>query len=312
MINIQITISVITCIYNMEKYLQEAIESVLNQTFPHWELLLIDDGSTDGSTSLAKHYAADHPDRIVYADHDGHVNKGLSASRNLGLKIARGELVTFLDADDVWQPNYLEAQFDLMQQKQVPIICEATEYWYNWNDSQKENQVIYIGTEQDKLYFPPQLMLTLYPLGTGAAPCMCGIILRQELLTQHGGFEEAFKGMYEDQAMLSKLYLNEPIYISSTCNNRYRQRSDSLVNSSHGAVYHLVRKQYLQWLKQYLQNRQLKYKEVEKLLQRATRPYRPSPLLFIMRKIPNGLKLFLKRHIPTQFRRFRKYRPKAK
>ena len=312
MSNIRINISVITCIFNVEKYLQEAIESVLSQTYPHWELLLIDDGSTDGSTSLAKHYAAAHPGRIVYAEHGGHVNKGLSASRNLGLGIARGALVTFLDADDVWLPHYLEAQFNLMQQQQVGVICEATEYWYNWNDPQKENQVVNIGTAQDRLYFPPQLMLNLYPLGTGAAPCMCGIILRKELLTRHGGFEEDFRGMYEDQVMLSKLYLNEPIYIASTYHNRYRQRSDSLVNSSHGAAYHLVRKQYLQWLQQYLQNSQLRYKEVEKLLQHALRPYRPSPLRVLLQKLPDDWKQFLKKYTPVQVSRFRRYSSKTK
>jgi len=312
MSNTRIHISVITCIYNVEKYLAEAVESVLSQTYPHWELLLIDDGSTDGSTSLAKHYAAAHPDRVVYADHDGHVNKGLSASRNLGLKIARGEMVTFLDADDVWLPDYLEAQIHLLQQQQVGVICEATEYWYSWNDPHKENQVVYIGTEQDRLYLPPQLMLHLYPLGTGAAPCMCGIILKKELLIKHGGFEETFRGMYEDQVMLSKLYLNEPIYIASTCRNRYRQRSDSLVNSSHGAAYHQVRKQYLHWLKLYLQNRQLRYKEVENLLQNALRPYRPSPLRYLLRKLPDGWKRFLKKHTPLQFIRFRRYSSKTK
>lgn len=285
------------CIYNVERYLREAIDSVLHQTFTNWELLLIDDGSADGSTQIAKQYAAAHSTRIRFSEHQEHVNKGLSASRNLGLSIARGELVAFLDADDVWLPNYLEVQVSLLRQKNVPVICEATEYWHNWNAPEKENQVVYIGAAQDKLYHPPQLMLELYPLGKGAAPCMCGIILERELLRRLGGFEDSFRGMYEDQVFLSKLYLNVPVYISSNHHNLYRQRADSLVGASqHTTAYHVVRKQYLGWLKKYLRQHPQKYKEVDLLLQQAWRQYNVSPLRFIARLVPGRLKRFLKKH----------------
>ena len=75
-------VSIIMCIYNVEKYLREAIDSVLHQTFTNWELLLIDDGSADDSTQIARQYAAAHPIRIRFSEHQEHVNKGLSASRN--------------------------------------------------------------------------------------------------------------------------------------------------------------------------------------------------------------------------------------
>jgi glycosyltransferase involved in cell wall biosynthesis len=294
-------ISIIMCIYNVEKYLEEAINSVLHQTFPNWELLLIDDGSADGSTHIARQYAAEHPSRISYHNHGEHVNKGLSASRNLGLSLARGELIAFLDADDVWLPNYLEVQLSLMRQKDVPVICEATAYWYNWNAPEKENQVVYIGAGQDRLYHPPQLMLELYPLGKGAAPCMCGILLKKELIQKLGGFADAFKGMYEDQVFLSKLYLNAPVYISSNHHNLYRQRADSLVGSSHNTpAYHLVRKQYLRWLTQYLRQHPKKYKEVDRLLQQAKRPYAISPLRLLVRLVPRRLKRMFKKYAPAR------------
>ncbi|WP_461490007.1 glycosyltransferase family 2 protein [Pontibacter sp. HJ8] len=306
-------ISVITCLFNVEKYLQEAIESVLNQSYPHWELLLVDDGSTDASTGIAQRYATSHPDQIIYCQHPGHINKGLSASRNLGLAKASGELITFLDADDVWQPNYLEAQLLLMQEKQVSVICEATEYWYKWDNPQKENQVVYIGTEQDRLYNPPQLMLHLYPLGKGAAPCMCGIILKKELLHKLGGFEDAFRGMYEDQVFLSKLYLSEPIYISSRYNNLYRQRPDSLVGSSQQTgEYHLVRQRYLKWLDQYMQAQHLAHAEVDQLLQKAIKPYQVSFWQRLRRKIRHTLKQSFKKWFPGHLKRIIKYNFKVK
>ncbi|WP_170114185.1 glycosyltransferase family 2 protein [Pontibacter mucosus] len=293
-------VSIIMCIYNVEKYLREAIDSVLHQTFTDWELLLIDDGSADGSTQIARQYAAAHSTKIRFSEHQEHVNKGLSASRNLGLSIARGELVAFLDADDVWLPDYLEIQISLLRQKNVSVICEATAYWYNWNAPEKENQVVYIGAAQDKLYHPPQLMLELYPLGKGAAPCMCGIILERDLLRKLGGFEDSFRGMYEDQVFLSKLYLNAPVYISSNHHNLYRQRSDSLVGSAQNtAAYHVIRKQYLRWLKVYLRQHPQKYKEVDRLLQQAWGTYEVSPLRLLVRLVPGRLKHILKKYAPA-------------
>src|SRR5205807_873118 len=78
---------------NAERFLREAVESVFAQTYPHWELLLVDDGSTDRSGEIARRFAADRPDRVRYLEHPGHENRGMSASRNLGIRSARGELV---------------------------------------------------------------------------------------------------------------------------------------------------------------------------------------------------------------------------
>jgi glycosyltransferase involved in cell wall biosynthesis len=266
-------VSVIIAFLNEEKFLAEAVESVLRQDYENWEILLVDDGSTDGSTSIAKEYVAKFPGKIVYCEHGGHSNRGLSASRNLGIAQAKGELVTFLDADDVWLPAYLSNQVRIMQQQLVVMVCEATEYWFSWNDEQRLNTTIPIGTEQNRLYVPPQLLLNLYPLGVGAAPCVCGVIVQKEVLEKHGGFDEAFTGMYEDQVFLSKFYLNESIYISSSCNNRYRQRTDSLVGSSRKwQEYNQIRGRYLKWLEKYMQDHAICYPSVNNLLQKALQP----------------------------------------
>src|SRR5256885_11136720 len=103
-------VSVVMPFLNLAQYLGEAIESVLAQTYPSWELLLVDDGSTDGASEIARSYAARHPERIRYLEHPGHRNRGMSASRNLGLQQSRGALVAFLDSDDVWLPEKLARQ----------------------------------------------------------------------------------------------------------------------------------------------------------------------------------------------------------
>jgi hypothetical protein len=107
-------VTVITCFLNEERFLAEAVESVLAQTMPAWELLLVDDGSSDGGTALAAEYAARHPDRIRYLEHEGHATRGLAASRELGLGHARGRFVHFLDADDWILPTHLEQLTDAL------------------------------------------------------------------------------------------------------------------------------------------------------------------------------------------------------
>lgn len=97
-------ISVIVPVYNVEKYLNECIESVLKQTYKNFELLLIDDGSSDSSPKICDDYAKqDERVKVVHKQ-----NAGVSAARNTGLDIAKGEYVTFIDSDDFVSEDYLQ------------------------------------------------------------------------------------------------------------------------------------------------------------------------------------------------------------
>src|SRR5690349_4685532 len=106
-------VSVVMIFFNAEQFIEEAILSVVAQAYTCWELLLVDDGSCDGSTALARTYARRYPSRVRYFEHPQHSNRGMSASRNLGIQHASGEYITFLDADDVWFPNTLQRQVDV-------------------------------------------------------------------------------------------------------------------------------------------------------------------------------------------------------
>lgn len=97
-------VSVIIPTFNRSNYLQIAIESVLNQTYPSVELIVVDDGSTDGTRELLQQK---YSDRIIYLWQE---NQGESAARNKGLSIAKGKYVAFLDSDDFWEPFKLELQ----------------------------------------------------------------------------------------------------------------------------------------------------------------------------------------------------------
>lgn len=97
-------ISVIVPVYNVEGYLEECIQSVLDQTYPNWELILVDDGSTDRSGEICDQYR--EKDRRISVRHTA--NLGVSHARNLGLELAGGEWISFLDSDDFFSPHALE------------------------------------------------------------------------------------------------------------------------------------------------------------------------------------------------------------
>ena len=101
-------VSVITIFLNAEKFIHEAIESV----FAQW---LVDDGSTDASAEIARRFANQQSRKVRYLEHVGHKNRGMSASRNLGIRNANGRYSAFLDADDVWLPEKLERQVPIFE-----------------------------------------------------------------------------------------------------------------------------------------------------------------------------------------------------
>ncbi|SIR44407.1 glycosyltransferase family 2 protein [Pontibacter lucknowensis] len=293
-------VSVITAFLNEEKFLGEAIESVLQQDYTHWELILVDDGSTDHSTAIAQTYAARYPGKVFYYDHPGHINRGLSASRNAGIEQARGKLVAFLDADDVWLPCKLSQQVALFQEEQgIAMVAEASFYWYSWEHPEQQDIAIPVGAPQDRAYAPGSLTSYLYPLHTGAAPCPSGLMLTKEAIVRAGGFEESFTKefqLYEDQAFLHKIYLQEKVYISSACQNMYRQRTGSIVEKvKSDGHYHMVRRYFLEWLENYLQESQQEESSTSRLLEKALLPYRYPRRYFAAVTFPSKVKGAIKK-----------------
>ena len=102
-------ISVVIPLYNKEKQIAHTLQSVLNQTFQDFEIVIVDDGSTDGSVAEVEKFS-DSRIRLIHQK-----NAGVSAARNRGIEAAKGDLIAFLDADDVWMPEYLATQYHLSQ-----------------------------------------------------------------------------------------------------------------------------------------------------------------------------------------------------
>lgn len=276
-------VSAVIIFLNAQRFLQEAIESILAQTYVHWELLLVDDGSSDGSTALARRYAERDPGRVRYLEHPGHENRGMSASRNLGLSHARGEYMAFLDADDVWLKEKLERQVAILSTRpEIDMVYGNTQFWYSWTGSPKDlsrDCLRGIGIPPNTVVTPPGLTILCYPLGDAPSPATCSILVRRSTVDVVGGFEAAFRGMFEDQAFLAKIYLTATVFVSGECWDKYRLHPDSCVSvAMKTGQDDAAKRSFLNWLEAYLSEEGVKDAAIWQALRRTLWPYR-HPLL---------------------------------
>lgn len=124
MSSIQVRVSVIIPVYNADKYVAQAIDSVLGQDFSGFEVILVNDGSTDRSGEICRLYEQSDS-RVRYLEQK---NKGVSAARNLGLKYARGEYVFFLDSDDTIDLNFLRSSYQIAQEGGYDLVVLGEPY----------------------------------------------------------------------------------------------------------------------------------------------------------------------------------------
>lgn len=241
-------VSVVLIFLDEERFLAEAVQSVRDQTLVDWELILVDDGSTDRSTQIARGLAAED-DRIRYVDHPGHQNRGMAASRNLGVAHSTAPYLSFLDGDDVWVAVKLAEQLDLLEKMpDVAMVNGAMLHWHSWDPSATvEDDSVVLGGASDRRIDPPQAALTLYPLGRGDGPAV-DLLVRRSVFEAVGGFEERFRGLYEDQSFKIKVFLRYPIYISSRVWLRYRQHDASACAQVSPDAYLQLRGFFLDWV----------------------------------------------------------------
>ena len=272
-------VSIVIIFWNAERFLSEAIASVLAQTYDAWELLLVDDGSSDGSTQIALEFSEMRRERVRYLAHLDHENKGLSASRNLGVRHCVGEYVAFLDADDVWLPEKLERELQtLVRTPEAAALFGAVEVWYSWTgksaDAARDHQ-LNIGVKRDRVVKPPESLTAYHPLGRLSPPYPSAVVVRRETFDRVGGFGEEFRGLYEDLTFLSKIYLHETIVLSAGCWVRYRQHADSYCAVvSRKKAWSAERRLFLDWLTNYLREQAVDDSKIWTALKRAQWPNR--------------------------------------
>jgi glycosyltransferase involved in cell wall biosynthesis len=253
-------VSVTIPFLNAERFLAESIESVLAQTYSQWELLLVDDGSTDGSSEIALAYAARFPEKIRYFEHPGHRNLGVNRARDLGAEWSNGEFLAFLDSDDFWMREKLADHVaSLRAHPEAGLMFCSTLWWHDWDPERDERQTNHIPpiAPGGQVHFPPYLLSRSYPLGEFGSPCPSSLLMRKSAFDRIGGFDECFNlttfQQYEDIAFLAKVYLNIPVFVSKTCLDKNRcnrfSMSYRLAGSSREEA---ARRFYFKWLKQYL------------------------------------------------------------
>jgi glycosyltransferase involved in cell wall biosynthesis len=263
-------VTVITVFLNAGSFLKEAVQSVLAQSYDEWELLLIDDGSGDGSSETALRYVRRYPERLYYLDHPNHENRGISASQNLGIRGARGEYIAFLDADDIWAPEKLEQQVEILDsQPESMMLYGQTRYWYSWSDECKKDLLIDPGIPPDTLVRPPSLLASFLREEV-PIPCPSDVLVRRNAVLDIGGFEETFHHIFTDQAFYAKLCLKWPVFVSGRNWSKYRKHANSAVAAiKKMGKLRSSRLAYLNWLKNYLDEHDIRDREVRNALKTA-------------------------------------------
>lgn len=252
-------VSVVMIFYNAQEFMVEAVESVLSQTCRDFELLLVDDGSSDSSTEIAQSYSRRLPS-VKYLTHPGNQNCGMSKTRNLGIDAARGEFIAFIDADDVWTEKKLEEQIAIMDARpEVGLVCGVVNYWSSWQGD--KDLLIQSGGLPDSTLAPPEALRLMYPVGRSAGPCPSDVLVRKFIVDQAGGFEDQFPSVYEDQAFLIKAYMVTTVFFSSKLWLKYRQHASSdVAMSKKKNEYFAKRLDFFMWLKRYLGARDFGHK----------------------------------------------------
>lgn len=218
---------------NEERFLQEAIDSVFSQTYESWELLLVDDGSTDASTEIALRCAGKYPGKVRYLEHEDHQNRGMSTSRNLGVRHAKGKYISYLDGDDAWLPGKLEQQVAILESKpEAVLVYGPLQRWYSWTGDPEDVQRDDLyglhapggHINPDTLIKPPKL-LALFLRSKQLIPA--GVMVQREVIERVGGSEDVFRGSYEDAAVLVKVCLTSAVFVSSEWLYKYRIHPNS-------------------------------------------------------------------------------------
>lgn len=277
-------VSGITIFLNEEKFIKDAVESVFAQTYDEWELLLVDDGSTDGSTAIALQYAKQYPGKVRYLEHDCHQNLGTSASRNKGVHNAKGKYIAFLDADDVWLPHKLKQQVAILESHpEAAMLYGLTEYWYSWTGNPEDIERDYVpklAVQPNTLVKPPTLLILILR-DEHIYPCTCSVLVRREVFEGIGSFEESFRGLCEDEVFFAKVQLKATVFVAGECWDRYRQHPDSMCATALETEEDSIWLVFLNWLEEYLSKQRLKDTEVWRIVQTELRSAR-SPMPYRM------------------------------
>lgn len=218
-------ISVIVPVYNVEKYLRRCVDSIINQTYKDFEIILVDDGSKDTSPAICDEYAKKYSNiKVIHQK-----NAGPSVTRNEGTSIAKGDYITYIDSDDLVHPDYLKILIDLCSKNNADLSC------CNFAIFSKESEIISNeNTKSNELCFSGIEAMNKMLYGQFHGSSACAILLNSKLAKSI-----AFtSGRYHEDDLISfKYYLNSnKVAITDKKLYYYFQRPGSIMHSKYGKI----------------------------------------------------------------------------
>lgn len=190
-------ISIIIPVYNVEKYLEKCLDSVVNQTFKDFEVICINDGSTDNSLNILKRYAAkDSRFRIIDKE-----NEGVSKARNIGIETAQGDYIQFIDSDDWIEPNCLELVYEKISQTDSDMVIFSSRYIV-------DGKIISTTLKYAESYFKHRSLIVFFYL---VIVCWDKIFKREFLINNNLKFPEEIFYVEDGIFNLQCLYKNPKI-----------------------------------------------------------------------------------------------------
>lgn len=215
--------SIIIPCYNVEEYISSTINSVLEQTYNNWELILVNDGSTDNTIKILERYNKKY-ERITVIEQD---NNGVSSARNIGLEMAKGEYIYFLDGDDIIESNlFTQAKKAFEKNKEIDIFS----FGFNIVNNEKEVMESYSFEKYNADLFSSNEFMKLY-LNKKIRQHICSFIIKKKILIDNQiSFSENISYGEDQEFQIKSIHHSNIIFYKSFPFFNYLNRSDSAVN----------------------------------------------------------------------------------
>ncbi len=223
-------ISIITTLFNGAKLFSETAESVIAQDYKDWEWILFDDGSSDGTQDIAKAIAAEHKDKIFYFEHQDNRNFGTAFTRNRAIERSCGDVISFIDQDDIWYINRLSYHLDIFDSlKDCAMIWSPALYWYK--ERSFKQPVGEKGSGLKSGIYEPRQLVENFLRDLRCTPLPSASMVRRKQFNEVKGFEESVKGS-EDIVLWIKLASKYSICYDDEIIVKYRKHFDSTLRQA--------------------------------------------------------------------------------
>ncbi|MBC7913682.1 MAG: glycosyltransferase [Pyrinomonadaceae bacterium] len=222
-------VSVVMPAYNAQKYIAESIESVIEQTYANWELLIVDDGSTDNTAAIIKHYQIKDTRIQYFYQENGRQGK----AKNAGINNSKGDYIAFLDADDLWLKEKLKVSVDVITAGNYSLLF--TDCFVFQDDKRNISSLSKMGVGNDMYEGRESILMFLY---CNRIPNLT-VLIKRKVMLEAGNFMDMI--VAEDYEMWLRLLKNGCIFKAiSTPLSLYRVHSESITAKDRHATFEVI------------------------------------------------------------------------